>query len=381
MTIVQAQGKPFPDEPIFVPAVSPVPPHISQDIQRHERHAQLVPVIVDPFRAHVDIQAQQAKQHMAGQQGGSHSAGHAGQAEAVARRLHPYPYPYPHPPAPGIAISGSAARGPYDPLAAQADLLAAELAAAAAAEAYETLSVEDGSDSLAHGDPSAAAAVAVASHSFYTAVPKPKPLGLPDKSPHPYSVVPKRPDAPNARQPLHGSLTPQPPAALSGASHSFYTAEPKPKVLDVVDVSPYPYSVIPKRLPATEAKQQGPAADSPFGSPAHGTYASADSESLIDSHSMPASESLTGSTSHCLSESLPSELYPASECSSLMTHSSSESFVRSEDSAPYADTLDSTSADSDMRSDAELRHDMSFNFDTASVAESGGSRWRHIHHT
>ena len=64
-----------------------------------------------------------------------------------------------------------------------------------------------------------------------------------------------------------------------------------------------------------------------------------------------------------------------------MTHSSSESFVRSEDSASYADTLDSTSADSDMRSDAELRHDMSFDFDTASVAESGGSRWRHIHHT
>ena len=164
-----AQGKAFPDEPLFAPVIPPVPLHISHHIQRRQRHTQLLPVTVDPFRAHVDIQAWQPKQHMAGQRAGPHSPGHAGQAQAVAQRLHPYPYPFPFKLA--STKSGPAARGPRAPPAASF----------------------------------AAAAPPAASYSFSSAVPKPQPLDLPDTSLYPCSVVPKRPSATNARQTLQGS--------------------------------------------------------------------------------------------------------------------------------------------------------------------------------
>ena len=294
-----AQGKLFPDEPIFTPAISPVPLHISNHIQRRQHHTQ--PVMIDPFRTHMDIQERQPKQHMAGQQGGSHSMGHVGQEEAVVQRLHPYPRPA----ALGSTMSGSAVRGRCDPLAMSADLFAA-------ATTFGPPTAEERSDSLAHEDPSAAAAADVAAHSFYTAVPKPQPLDLVDASPYPYSVIPKQPFAAYIRKYFH----------VSGAHlHS--------------------------------------------GTSAHCKYVCADSESLSDSQSMPTSESLTGSTSQSGSESLRS----ASEYSSSAFDSSSESFATSEDSSSRADgdSLESTSADSGGILNVESSHEMLVDSEIASV--------------
>ena len=328
-----AQGKLFPDEPIFAPAISPVPPHISNHIQRRQRHTQLLPVMIDPFRAHVDIQEQQPKQHMAGQQSGLHSVGHVGQEQAVVRRLHPYPHPHPYPAALDSTIpSDSAARGPHDlPATPAGPIATAAATAAAAAAACDPLSTEDTSDSLPHGNPSAKAA-AVAAHGLYTAVPKPQPLDFPDASTYPYSVIPKRPSATNVRKPFHG-----PVACFHGPAACFHS-----------------------------------------GTPGHGQYASADSASLSHSESMPTSESLTGSTSQSGSESLRS----ASEYSSSVTHSSSESFARSEDSSSISDgdSLNSTSADSGGVLDVESSHEMRLDSEVASVADSEDSR-RHFHQT
>ena len=166
--------------------------------------------------------------------------------------------------------------------------------------------------------PSAAAAPPSSSHSFYTVVPQPQPLGLPDESLYPYSVLPKRPSPTNARPPLQG------PAVYLGS-----------------------------------------------GTPDHGQYASADSESLSDSQSSSASESLTGSMYQSGSESLRS----ASEYSSSMNGSSSVSFARSEDSSSISDG-DSQDSTSGMGSDVEMSHDISFGSKIASVSESGGSRRR-----
>ena len=263
--LYHVQGKLFPTQPIFAPAISPVPPHISHHIQRRQRHTQLLPVILDPFRANMGAHFQQPKQHMAGQQGGPPAAGREWPAEALARRLHPYPSLYTS--ALGSTKSGSVARGPRAPLAA----------------------------------PSAAAAPPSSSHSFYTVVPQPQPLGLPDKSLYPYSVLPKQPSLTHGRPPLQG------PAVYLGS-----------------------------------------------GTPDHGQYASADSESLSDSQSSSASESLTGSMYQSGSESLRS----ASEYSSSVNGSSSVSFARSEDSSSISDG-DSQDSTSGMGSDVEMSHDIS----------------------
>ena len=313
-----AQGKLFPTEPIFAPVIPPVPLHISHNIQWCQRHAQLLPVIVDPFRAHVDIQAWQPKQHMAGQQAGPHSPGHAGQAQGL--------HPCPHPAASGPAISGSAARKLCDPLVAQADSLAA-----AAAAAYDPVSADNRFDSLAHGNPSTAAAAAPLS--FYAAVPKPKPLlGLPDAPLYPYSVVPKRPSDMHARQPVHGSVARYPSAAAADVPHSFYTAVPKPQpLLGLPDASLYPYSVVPKRPEATNVRNLflAPAARFPSGTSAHGQSVCAHSESLPGSQSMPSSNLLTGSTSQSLRSASESMTGSTSQTRSESLRSASESMTGS----------------------------------------------------
>ena len=166
-------------------------------------------------------------------------------------------------------------------------------------------------------------------------------------------------------------------AAPPSSSHSFYTVVPQPQPLGLPDESLYPYSVLPKRPSPTKARPplQGPAVYLGSGTPDHGQYASADSESLSDSQSRSASQSLTGSTSQSGSESLRS----ASEYSSSMNGSSSVSFARSEDSSSISDG-DSQDSTSGMGSDVELSPAMSFGSENASVSESINSK-RRIHQT
>ena len=294
--LYEAQGKPFPTESIFNPPVSDVPLVVSQRIQRRARHTLLVPVIVDPFRAYVDFRAKQPKGHMAGQLNRPHSAG---QAEAVVRRLHPYP----HPPGPGSPISGSAASGPR---------------------------------------PTPAGPFAAA----LPAAPKPKPLGYPDRSP--YSVVPRRPDAPNARDPWQGSA----PRFPSGTSaHGQYGS--------AGDAS----SAGPSRLPHVQASRSRGQAYQPAHmyalthkdtSRARQHRSMGHPESQSGSESAPASQSLTGFSSQYESES------PHSEYSSAKYDSSSESFSGSGGSSMSsdADSHCSSLIDTAMESGDEVSHEL-----------------------
>ena len=215
--LYKAQGKPYPCERILGPHVSGVPPLISLRIQQRERQPHCLPSPLKSCGAHTDELWHEY--HMAAQLGQPPQSG--GPAEVVQHGLTPYAA------VPEASTAGTPARAPRS------------LAAAAGAAPY--------------GPPTVGARV--------------DPGSLPPWSPC---------------------------AAADVAPQSFCATLPKPSVLPPPDSSQYPYSVIPRRPDATNARQPGAAAHLPSATPPHGQYGSDESMSPSDSRSMPASVSPMG---------------------------------------------------------------------------------------
>ena len=340
--VYEAQGKPFPpDTTISALPRSRVPSDIVCIVPR-ERRRQHLPANEETSGDHMAAQPQWPEYHMLDQPGQPRPAQHGSQA--LARRLHPY----------SAAVSS--------------DLATWVPSAAATAGPYYPSSARD--------RPPFAAATAAAPHSLYTAVPRPMPLNDIDVSNYPYSVVPRaRPHATAAAQSLeeaapcfhHGASAHGLYAAVDPASLAESTRLPILQI-SVLGAHAYRSAHMPKTHQcANKAGQFALTAGS--GSLKY-------SESLLDFQSTLASESLTGSASQSGSESLRL----VSDYSSFGHDSSSESVSASEESRIIsdADSPNSPSVDSEMDSDTDSDHGVSSASETASVAESGGRRWRQV---